>query len=549
MTALLDRPRPARHDAPPAPRSAARFVLPVALALYAAAAVVLVLGFDSIMEDALSRLSAASSVWSALDPKLAAVGFVWTPLPALLMVPFTPLRVFWPELVSTGLLAALLSAVAMAGAVAALHGLLGDLRVRPSARWTLTALFALHPLVLVYSANGMTEALLLLFLLLATRRLLVWVRDGERADATHLVAAGLFLGLGYLARYEAIVAAAAVTVLVAATTALRTRRGPDRLPAVLVDALLVGLPAAAAFVLWAVVSWAVVGSPFEQFTSMYGNSALVAGGTGGAAGMADVGRQLLWLVPLAPLVLVAAAVRAVRRRDPVVLVPVVLFGSVLAFEWVLHLAGSLFGFLRYQIALVPLVAVLLGVLLSRTASRTGARRGPSWRTAGAVGLVAVVLGSALASSAVLLLTRPELASQEHLRVAPVVAALGGEADPDPGANGMWADDRALAARLDALDLPPGSVLADSGSAFAVVAASRDPRQFVITSDDGFAAALADPPAHVRYLLRNERGGVDTVRATWPDLGAAGGPTWARLVAEYPGAGQWSYAWSLWAVGA
>lgn len=549
MTALLDRPRPARHDVPPAPRSAGRFVLPVALALYAGAAVVLVLGFDSIMEDALSRLSAASSVWSALDPKLAAVGFVWTPLPALLMVPFTPLRVFWPELVSTGLLAALLSAVAMAGAVAALHGLLGDLRVRRAVRWTLTVLFALHPLVLVYSANGMTEALLLLFLLLATRRLLGWMRDGERADATHLVAAGLFLGLGYLARYEAIVAAAAVTVLVAATTALRTRRGPDRMPAVLVDALLVGLPAAAAFVLWAVVSWAVVGSPFEQFTSVYGNSALVAGGTGGAAGTADVGRQLLWLVPLAPLVLVAAAVQAVRRRDPGVLVPVVLFGSVLAFEWVLHLAGSLFGFLRYQIALVPLVAVLLGVLLSRRAGLRAAPRGPSWRTAGAVGLVAVVLGSALASSAVLLLTRPELASQEHLRVAPVVAALAGATDPDPGANGMWADDRALAARLDALGLPPGSVLADSGSAFAVVAASRDPRQFVITSDDGFAAALADPPAHVRYLLRNERGGVDTVRATWPDLGAPGGPSWARLVAEYPGAGQWSYAWSLWAVGA
>ncbi|QJY48283.1 phospholipid carrier-dependent glycosyltransferase [Pseudonocardia broussonetiae] len=549
MTALLDRPRPARHDAPPAPRPVARFVLPVALALYATAAAVLVLGFDSIMEDALSRLSAASSVWSALDPKLAAVGFVWTPLPALLMVPFTPLRVLWPELVSTGLLAALLSAVAMAGAVAALHGLLGDLRVRPAARWTLTVLFALHPLVLVYSANGMTEALLLLFLLLATRRLLVWMRDGERADATHLVAAGLFLGLGYLARYEAIVAAAAVTVLVAATTALRTRRGPDRVPNVLVDALLVGLPAAAAFVLWAVVSWAVVGSPFEQFTSVYGNSALVAGGTGGAAGTADVGRQLLWLVPLAPLVLVAAAVRAVRRRDPVVLVPVVLFGSVLAFEWVLHLAGSLFGFLRYQIALVPLVAVLLGVLLSRGALAAGARRGPSWRTAGAVGLVAVVLGSALASSAVLVLTRPELASQEHLRVAPVVAALAGEADPDPGANGMWADDRALAARLDALDLPAGSVLADSGSAFAVVAASRNPRQFVITSDDGFSAALADPPAHVRYLLRNERGGVDTVRATWPDLGAAGGPSWARLVAEHPGAGRWSYAWTLWEVGA
>ena len=550
--ALLDRPSAGPGATPRRRRATSgRLVFLVVLAAYAATAAVLVLGFDSIMEDALSRLSAASSVWSALDPKLAAVGFVWTPLPALLMVPFTPPRALWPELVSTGLLAALLSAVAMAAAVAVLHGLLGDLRVRPAARWALTALFALQPIVVVYSANGMTEALLVLFLLLAARRLLAWSRGGADADATQLVAAGLFLGLGYLARYEAVVAAAAATTLVVATTALRAPRG-RRTAAVVADGLLIGMPAVAAFVLWAVVSWSIVGRPFEQFTSVYGNSALVAGGSGGAAGAADVVAQLLWLVPLALPVLLAAGLHAGRRRDPAVLVPVALFGSVLALEWALHLSGNLFGFLRYQITLVPLVAVLLGLLLQR--ARPG--RGP--RTAGAVVLVMAVLGSALASSAALLLTQPVLASQEHLRVAPAVAALGGPAAADlpagdPGANGMWADDRALAARVDALgdalDLPPGSVLADTGAAFAVVAASLDPQRFLITSDDGFAAALADPPAHgIRYLLRNERGGVDTVRSTWPGLGGPGGPSWARLVAEHPGAGPWSYSWTLWEVG-
>lgn len=541
MTSLLQRPV-SPHRAPPRPgRGAGRMLFTVVLGIYLTIGAVLVFGFDSIMEDALSRVAAASSVWWALDPKLAAVGFVWTPLPALIMVVFTPLRAVWPQLVSTGWLAVVLSATAMAAAVTTLHAILADLRVRPSARWTLTGLFALQPLILVYSANGMTEALLMLFLLSATRRLLRWMSASTQADATQLVSAGLFLGLGYLARYEAIVAAAAVTVVVMAVTWLRTPRTEPRWPGVLVDGLLVALPAGAAFLLWAIISWAVVGSPFEQFTSVYGNSAQVAGGGGRSGGLTDVGRQLLWLIPLAVPVLVTATVRALRAREPLVLIPLALFGSVLAFEWLLNLTGTLFGFLRYQIMVVPLVAVLLGILLCRQRPVGG------WRSAGALGLIGLVLGSSLATSAVLLFTQPVLASQEYLRVRPAVEALLGQPVTDTGANGMWTDDRAIAARLDALHLPPGSVLADTGSAFAIVAASRNPHQFLITSDDGFPAALADPPAHaIRYLLRNEHGAVDTVRTTWPDLGTTTGPAWAHKIAQYPGAGPWSYAWTLWA---
>jgi hypothetical protein len=167
---------------------------------------------------------------------------------------------------------------------------------------------------------------------------------------------------------------------------------------------------------------------------------------------------------------------------------------------------------------------------------------------GGLGLIVAVLGSAAVSSGVLVLTQPVLASQEYLRVRPVLDAVTHSANADTGANGMWAQDRALAAWLDSLHLPQASVLADTGTAFAVVAASDNPRQFLITSDDGFGAALADPPAHgIRYLLRNEHGGVDTVRARWADLGTATGPVWATQVAAYPGASQWSYGWTVWAV--
>ncbi|GAA1862316.1 glycosyltransferase family 39 protein [Pseudonocardia alni subsp. carboxydivorans] len=533
MTALLDRPAPPA-DTAAVSRPATRAVFVAALTGYLLLGAALVFGFDSIMEDALARVSAASTVTAALDPKLAAVGFVWTPLPALLMVPFAPLRAVWPGLVSTGFLAVLVSAPAMAGVVAGVHGIAHDLRVRRSARAVLTAGTAVAPLLVVYATNGMTEALLLVFLVLAVRRLLRWTAGPGRH--TDLVAAGLFLGLGYLARYEAVVAAAAATTLVAAVTLHRTRYRPWA--AVGADVLLVGGPAVVAFVLWAGLSWLTVGSPFEQFTSAYGNAALTAGGTREPGGLADVAVQLGALAPLGAVVAVAAAVVALRRRDPAAAVPVAVLGSVLAFEWALRAGGQLFGFLRYQIAVLPLVTVLLALLLAGGAARPG-----RLRAVGATLLAAAVLGTSAWGSAALVLTDPVRATQEYHRIAPVVAALTGGPPAAGDANGMWAQDREVAERIDALDLPDGSVLADSGAAFAVLAASARPSAFLVTSDDGFDAALADPAGQgIRYVLRNDSGGVDAVRARHPDPSG-----WTR-VASWPGATRFSYTWSLWRVG-
>lgn len=551
----LDPVPPPRRPRRRSRAAAAWFV--ASLAVYLAAGVVLVLRHDGLFEDALARVSAASSVWSSTDPKLAAVGFVWTPLPALLMVPFTPLRSVFPALVSEGYVAALVSALATAAAVTTTWGLLGDLRVRPAARATVTALFALSPIVLVYAANGMTEALLVAFLLAACRRLLRWVRE---PDAVGLAAAGLFLGLGYLARYEALVAAAAATVVVAAVTAVRpgtlasTARRRD---AVVVDVLLVGGPTVLAFGLWAFTSWSVVGSPFEQFTSAYGNSALLTA-AGGTVSAALPAAQLVALAPALVPVLLLAALVAVRRRWEglaLLVVPVALFGSVLTLEWGLYLSGHLFGFLRYQITAVPLVVVLLGLVLSR-----GTRSW--WRAVVGTAVGVTVLGAGIVTSAVAILGEPVAATQEYHRIAPLVEpvlravapgrTVGVPVAPGDSALGMWASDREVAAGLDAAveagRLGPGSVLVDAGSGFAVVAASRHPEQFLITSDDGFDAALADPPGQgIRVVLRNDGGGVDAVRARWSSFGTPSAPGWVRPLTTVAPATRYSYAWSLWAV--
>ena len=524
-------------------------VLLICLSAYGATGAVLVLSFHSIMEDALSRVSNATYVLYSRQPKLANVGFVWTPLPSLLLMPLLPLKALWPALVSTGYLACLESTVAMAVSVRTLSAILADLKVTRGARLTVLALFALHPLILWFGANGMSEALLILFLLLATRRLMAWLRA---EDSRHLVAAGLWLALGYLSRYEVIASGAAAVALVVVVSASRSpHRGRERRQEVIVDALLIGLPVALAFALWALASYVIVGHPFEQFSSQYGNSALVAGERGGGGTSADFAHPHLsllltqaWL--LAPLLVpvgIAVAVRSARRRQLDPLAPVALLGSVLAFEVLAYLAGSLFGFLRYQIAVLPLFAVLVGCLLAGGPDRVGARGW--WLSTAVVGLL--VPGVALSANTIL--TSNKLANQEFYHLRPVALTLAGDHHVDPGSNGVWDSDRSIAATLDRMHLPAGSVLLDSGPGFAVLAATRRRLQFVITSDRDFAGAVLDPVGHhIRYLLVNDGGDVyDAVRHAWPELGTSPSAPWARLDRRFPRPLPGSHQWSLWRV--
>ncbi len=664
------------------------------LALYLVVGFWLVLAQHSIMEDALSRVSNADYVLYSREPKLANVGFVWTPLPSLLFLPLLPLKFLWPPLVDQGLLANIVSAVAMAASATVLCGLLADLRVSRRVRIALAVAFGLQPMIIWFGANGMTEALLIVFVLVTGRKLLHWSTSPD-ADPRSLMAAGGFLALGYLARYEVLAAGSAAVVAVAALTWWRTpgeRR--QRREAALADALLVGGPLVATFTLWALASWIIVGHPFDQFSSAYGNSALVdlvdAGGAPVARNPLLPSIQWLILAPVLPVVAAMALYLSVRRRDLSLLMPVGLLAAVLGFESLVYLAGSLFGFLRYQIVVIPMLVILTGYLfrgdqrapdLPRQGSapdtptvptppvppvaavrhdrpRTGDRapqqpdreqhralpvtlaatvarglrwslttdsavirpkstrrhtpvsrpaevsrpvrarrhgrlivatvaRGlrwslttdsavirprsarrhtpvsrpavasrPGWargRSGLTVAAAVAVLIPGLVLSGDVFMTKPQFANQEWGRIRPAVLSVTGSTAPVDGSeNGLFDVDREIAANLDARRLPPGSVVVDSGSGFAVLAATANMRQFVITSDQDFAGAVIDPVGHhVRYLLLNTgKSQFDAIAAAWPDLtqGRPGKATWAHLDTVFPSQGQsGAHNWTLWRV--
>ena len=286
-----------------------------------------------IMGDALSRVSAAQTVLFSRDPHLAAIGFVFTPLTALLELPTVGLSPIWPIMTQRAFAGVLMSGLFMGAAVGEIFMIGADRGLRRPFTLAITALFALNPMIIFYGSNGMSEAPYVFCACWAVRRIVRWVRDD---DVHHLVSAGVALGLAYLTRYDAVGPIAATAVLVAGATYFHARSGP-RVRRALLDGILVALPGFAAFVGWAAAGWLITGQAFAQFSSQYGNASILAQSGGGAGDFTDgvafaVVCTLLLAPTLLPTVVWVAAARGRRNDWLTVVVPIAVFGAALAFR-------------------------------------------------------------------------------------------------------------------------------------------------------------------------------------------------------------------------
>jgi hypothetical protein len=532
--------------------------------LYLAVGVVVSLQHHLLVGDAWSRVGNAYYVLFSRDPHLAAVGFVWNPLPSLLTMPLLLLKDLWPPLVEVGFAGIVVSVLAMALAAREMWRLLDDIGLDGSARLGLVLVFGLHPMIVSYGSNGDSEALFILCLLVATRHLVRWISTESLAA---LVTAAVALAAAYLVRYEAGAVAIGVGALVFLWTWSRvagTRR--HRLEAGLADVAVALVPFVLAFALWSIASWIVVGNPFEQFTSIYGTAAQLAEdhdniffgtGQGTPAAVEYMVRQIVGLEPAVAIIVAAAAVAATWRRDPRILAPLAVFGPVLLFAAIAWLTGRTGGWLRYYITVVPFAVVCAGIALATVRGRTtgrpgdGATRVPTLRRSamttrmggGIASVLAVLLlGTALPSS-IGTMFDPALGRGDANRIGDLRQYLAGEE---------------VAAYLDALpdtEVPPGSVLVDTFIGFPIVLQSRKPARFVITSDRDFRMHLADPATtEVRYVLVPPiagLAGLDAVNRQWPGMYANGAGV-ATLVQTFapplPGIpGGEAYQWRLYRI--
>jgi 4-amino-4-deoxy-L-arabinose transferase-like glycosyltransferase len=518
-----------------------------------------------IIGDALSRVSAAQAVLFSRDPHLAAIGFIFTPLTAMVQIPAIAISPLWPDMAVRAFAGSIMSAVFMAGGVVQILSMGTDRGLPRAYVVTITALFALNPMIVFYGSNGMSEAPFIFFMSWAVRRLISWMGDD---DVHHLiVAGGIAMGLAYLTRYDAVACIAAAGMLVGVTTYQRAKPAP-RVRRALLDLLMVSGPGFAAFVGWAAVSWLITGEAFAQFTSQYGNTAILEQSGQTAPDFGDgLAFAAVCISLLAPTLVPIAAWGAVRRWGrpnwQVLLVPLTIYGAALVFQAYSYASGATFPFLRFYIVAIPLTACLAMLAVPDGQLVPATRRGnyapaPSEPTRRSRAAWAAYLPIAAALALAVPVTAWGMGLQKY---APQEYALGAVLAPDPESvserkalerriAATFSTERRIARYLDDLNLPESSVITDTVYGFAVLAASGRPKTFVVPSDPDFTSLLNDPTENgIRYLLAipaTGRGKSDALNLRYPTLYDTGADV-ATLELEIPNDGDNQPTWRLYRV--
>ncbi|WP_254900667.1 hypothetical protein [Rhodococcus sp. 1168] len=509
--------------------------LPCAV-LYSVVGYLLASTYNLIDGDGPSRVANAGYTIFSRDPHLGAIGFVWNPLPSVVEIPLLLLTPVWPEMKTLGLAGVVQSAVFMALAVVAVRRIALDRNVPRVWRWLAVATFALNPMIIEYGATGLSEAAFIFFVVVAVRRLLLWMTTHDVLD---LAWAGFAIGASYLVRYDALSVAAAAVVGVFLVTWLRyrgTAGNKGALGTALHDGVIVGLPSAAAFVVWAVAGWVLTGEAISQITSPYGNSSQVSvaavnqGGSGVdlAAAGGEILARIFGMQPLLLVVLAVAAVVAQRQRRLDSFVPTALFGGVIIFQAAAQITGTTFGWFRFYIFVIPLVVIT--ILTWWSPATVSARSASGWaRHLPGVAMLVVAVTSIPVTWISML--NPAVGNQSvQFGLRSIVSPSTNPMDQEYYFQ-LFQDDRAIAEWLDRQNLPEGSVLSDSFQSWGIWLSSNRPDQFVITSDFDFFAVLNDPAASgIRYILVSDPvadGGMDAINTRYPSLWEDGAGLGAR----------------------
>jgi hypothetical protein len=209
--------------------------------------------------DSISHLEIARRVVSSTSPGLAQLGYVWLPLPHLLMLPL----VWINPLYQNGFAGSIVSMTAYVATAVLIYKIAFRLTGRKFAGAVAAGVFALNVNMLYMQSTPMTEALLFCMLAAMVYCVQQWA-DTDRYQ--YLVAGAVAALCATLTRYESWPVLACLMVAVAVIAWQRTHRRltpkirwagtQDRFIAFAV----VGCVGIAAWLIW---NWAIFGSPLD----------------------------------------------------------------------------------------------------------------------------------------------------------------------------------------------------------------------------------------------------------------------------------------------
>jgi Dolichyl-phosphate-mannose--protein O-mannosyl transferase len=472
--------------------------------------------------DALSHTANAFYVLYSREPHLAAVGFVWPPLPSFLQLPLLPLTKALGIVTFTG---SFISALSGAATLVLLDRMLANFRFSAFLRWGLLLLLQFHPDTWYLSASGMAEPIFLFFAVAALYGMTT-VPHSMRS----WVIVGISLALSFFIRYEALAMTAGVGVAIIvhlwASGSDWRARTEGWLLAVLT-------PPVYGIALWLFFNWTLMGDPLYFLRSVYSLSnapdiAKVAGLThplylawGNMVEAIKVGgMRSFQQSPAYPLMAVLAAVSIAFHRDRKGFGLFIVMLSVTAFTILQVYLGSLANWLRYWFYAAPFGLIMAGIVYEKLKR--------NWRVPFYVLLVVAFLaGTPLSLQAM----RSTQVGGDEQRLSALILAPQEEAGLRVK-DGYWVylHDAPIVAKVVDEYSAKGLVLVDSSSSFSVIMSVQAPQRLYISNDTGYFKVLANPVGTVKYLLVLDpatEGAVNTINITYPTLFESGA-SWATL---------------------
>jgi hypothetical protein len=481
-------------------------IFAIAVVVYAVVGYHVTVDQHVVVFDALDRLTRAYQVWYNDPPKLAAIGFSFPPLTTLV---FLPLALIKP--LATGLVALPLTTALFSGlTILFLDRTLARCEMPAFLRIPIVLGFALNPMTVFYSGNGMSEAVYLALLSITLYSAVSWY---ETTQPRFLFAAGFGVSLLLLTRYGFILWAALLMVLIGAALLRRNAQREEVEGSIVAFAA----PAVYALVLWILFNTLIVGDPFGWLTTNTSQAVNVTGmASGGNLGFLHILSRLvqvtLAVFPLGIIAVPAALAIFVMRRDAMGLWLGALVILGLAIMGIHAATAHREGLLTLRDAMpMALTSVVAAAWFYRSANGL---RLLAW---GAT-LVVLMIGLFTAYGA---MKAYPFQSQEQAFVRAIRTGHDQEGTNSIGGFKVGIRNEAQMARyINQAVKGRHQVLTDNAQTFGVILLSGRPRLFfdrIIRGDGIWQEVLAKPYGVVSYLLVNYAGSGDLIRAHYPSL--------------------------------
>jgi hypothetical protein len=476
--------------------------------------------------DSLARLTSAWLVFHGVEMKLTTIGFVWPPIPTLVLLPLAA----FPSLVYSFMAPVIVSALCMVLSMILIGHLVSACGLNRNWQVLAVLLFAINPLTIIFAVNGMSEALLVVCTLAA----LFWlVRFHQTNHNTHMMFSGLFFGLLPLIRYESIILSFAGCALVLAVSWENGADMPLNKFRQYVEGRLLAFTSLVIYpiFLWMLANSLIMGNPIYFLTDVESASSVLHIELGAAGVQTDplsLFRLLFgtWtlMFPLGVLATLLVVVIGIRKRSWFLagfgLLPLIIPVT----QFLLVMRESSVPRFRYLMLTVPLG---LAVMLVAVHYLQPLARRIRWGQTGLLGFTAILF---LFSN---LLTYQQLVTyplQDQEQKTWYGLAGGGEYKVRSVLEAFQ-----MGRQLKTI-IPPGKrVLVGLEDGFAIVLGARDPTLFMDHTDPDFQAAVRNPPEYVDYLLipKNDfKQALNILNRVHPYLHARGAP-WVELVDALP----------------